>query len=79
MDQLLFILPALPCPLGMGAMMWFMMRPGRGASGDPAADRRELARLRKEIQALSDQQTPHDAMSPGPPRLTATALSARGD
>jgi len=53
MDKLLYLLPALACPVGMGAMMWLMMRgPGKppAAPVDPAPA--ELARLRTEIDAL---------------------------
>lgn len=53
MEQLLYILPALACPVGMGLMMWFMMR-GRGhgsAAGTPEQEQ-ELAQLRAQVQAL---------------------------
>ncbi|WP_329295872.1 hypothetical protein [Streptomyces pseudovenezuelae] len=62
MSQLLYILPALACPIGMGLMMWFMMRPKHGAQTHPAtgADRQELLRLRKEIDALRADRTPQD-------------------
>ncbi|WP_328747218.1 hypothetical protein OHT57_16795 [Streptomyces sp. NBC_00285] len=56
MENLLYILPALACPVGMGLMMWFMMRPHHGAQTGPSADRQELARLRKEIDALRGEQ-----------------------
>jgi hypothetical protein len=52
MDKLLYLLPVLACPVGMGLMMWLMMRPKRGGQPDPGADRQELVRLRKEIDAL---------------------------
>ncbi|MGI5512300.1 hypothetical protein [Streptomyces sp. CA-106131] len=54
MSQILYVLPALACPVGMGAMMWFMMRSGNKNTAAPAADPREqeLASLRKEIADL---------------------------
>ncbi|MCX5418047.1 MULTISPECIES: hypothetical protein [Streptomyces] len=62
MDQLLYILPALACPVGMGLMMWFMMRPKHGAQTQPGtdADSQELLRLRKEIDALRADRAPQD-------------------
>ncbi|WP_328690209.1 hypothetical protein OHA74_13635 [Streptomyces phaeochromogenes] len=61
MENLLYVLPALACPVGMGLMMWFMMRPKRGAQTAPNADRQELTRLRKEIDALRSEQTSQEA------------------
>ncbi|GHG01692.1 hypothetical protein GCM10018777_10440 [Streptomyces albogriseolus] len=60
MANLLYILPALACPVGMGLMMWFMMRPKRGSQADPTGDRQELTRLRKEIDALRSEQASRD-------------------
>ncbi|WP_328478444.1 hypothetical protein OHS71_08515 [Streptomyces sp. NBC_00377] len=60
MENLLYILPALACPIGMGLMMWLMMRPKHGAQTDSTADRQELVRLRKEIDALRDERMPQD-------------------
>ncbi|MGW9028086.1 hypothetical protein ACWGQ5_28795 [Streptomyces sp. NPDC055722] len=62
MQQLLNYLPLLACPVGMGAMMWFMMRAGRkttdtaqtaAVEADPR--HQELARLRKEVEDLREQ------------------------
>ncbi|MET9817334.1 MULTISPECIES: hypothetical protein [unclassified Streptomyces] len=56
MENLLYLLPALACPVGMGLMMWFMMR-GRH-SAPTTAQERELAGLRKEVEALRGEQRP---------------------
>ncbi|MFL4910575.1 hypothetical protein ACJ6WF_47640 [Streptomyces sp. MMS24-I2-30] len=58
MRELLNYLPVLACPVGMGAMMWFMMRPGRKPAGTTApADPREqeLAALRTQVDDLREQ------------------------
>jgi flagellar basal body-associated protein FliL len=52
-ETLLFGLLVLACPIGMGAMMWMMMR----GSGQPKADQskrqdKELARLHAEVDEL---------------------------
>lgn len=59
MSQLLYILPALACPVGMGLMMWFMMRSKRPSitaqpphTAPTAEQAQELRRLRKEVDAL---------------------------
>ncbi|MDJ0464594.1 hypothetical protein [Streptomyces sp. H27-C3] len=59
MSQLLYVLPLLACPVGMGLMMWFMMRSKRTSATDqqaqsaPTAEQeQELIRLRKEVDAL---------------------------
>ena len=66
MRDLLYILPALACPIGMGAMMWLMMRPNRNTATktnhhqptspqDVAALRQEIAGLRAELNRRSGQ------------------------
>ena len=64
MDRLLLILPALACPVGMGAMMWFMMRAGQKQNPQTTAQaaaqptgwidpqQAELASLRAEVDQL---------------------------
>lgn len=60
MEALLLGLAVLACPVGMGAMMWFMMR-GSGSQGagsqrsgsqDDQAAAAEVARLRAEVDQL---------------------------
>lgn len=54
--ELLYILALLACPVGMGAMMWMMMRKPSGGQtqqpSPPTAQQQELARLRAEIHDL---------------------------
>lgn len=53
MPQALYALAFLACPLGMGLMMWMMMR-GNNQQPSAAADPRqaELARMQAEIDQL---------------------------
>lgn len=57
MQNLPFILAALACPLGMGAMMFFMMRPGKQQNqpGGRQQDQ-EIAQLRAQVAELREQQ-----------------------
>jgi hypothetical protein len=63
MDKLLYVLPALACPIGMGLMMFLMMKPRKnsqtaqpGASAQPPSDTTaELAQLRTVVADLRDQ------------------------
>lgn len=54
MPEALYALALLACPLGMGAMMWFMMRGRKDQPVDPdtSAKRNELAQLQAEIDRL---------------------------
>ena len=61
MSQIFYSLALLACPVGMGLMMWFMMRgnkqstpPSPTTQDDPAGA--ELARLRAEIDQLQAAQ-----------------------
>lgn len=56
MSELFYGLALLACPVGMGAMMWMMMR-GRKSPPQPHADSgadsgAELTRMRAEIEQL---------------------------
>ncbi|TFC10439.1 hypothetical protein E3O19_15695 [Cryobacterium algoritolerans] len=65
MQQFLYLIPALICPLGMGLMMWFMMR-GRGHNtADDGSAELELARLRAEVAALRPANAAFDERHPG--------------
>ncbi|MGH8573942.1 MAG: hypothetical protein ACREX8_15415, partial [Gammaproteobacteria bacterium] len=52
----------LACPIGMGLMMWMMMRGKRGSSGDRSGGQEQVAALRAEIDQLkadrAGQRTP---------------------
>ncbi|MPZ66005.1 MAG: DUF2933 domain-containing protein [Pseudonocardiaceae bacterium] len=55
MEALLLGLAVLACPVGMGAMMWFMMRGSGGQGGGSQRDQtaeQEVARLRAEVDQL---------------------------
>lgn len=72
MTQLFYSLALLACPVGMGVMMWFMMRGGnkQDTATPPApAQRDELARLQTEIDQLRAAQAV--------PRPEQTAPTAR--
>jgi hypothetical protein len=60
MTESLYLLALLACPVGMGLMMWMMMRmqgPAAGAAAEKSAETTpekqvELTRLRAEIDQL---------------------------
>ena len=58
MAQLGYLLPALACPIGMGVMMWVMMRGGKKPAATPPVveEDQELAALRAEVAALRTAQ-----------------------
>lgn len=67
-----YALAILACPLGMGAMMWIMMRGGRHDQHTSSASKptessidrdheTELVRLRAEIDEIRANQTQHDS------------------
>jgi hypothetical protein len=52
-SSLLLSLALLACPVGMGVMMWMMMRgQGKGTGQDGQQGRQELDELRGEIAQL---------------------------
>lgn len=60
MSEALYALALLACPVGMGLMMWFMMRGSKGTSAQPdptdEAGPAELAKLRAEVDQLRGQR-----------------------
>ncbi|MBA3575223.1 MAG: hypothetical protein H0W37_09745 [Pseudonocardiales bacterium] len=56
MEALLLGLAVLACPVGMGVMMWMMMRgsgsQGSGGSPGDQAAAQDVARLRAEVDQL---------------------------
>jgi hypothetical protein len=55
MSELFYSLAILACPVGMGLMMWFMMR-GTNQPATAPADDVELSRMRAEIDQLRAAQ-----------------------
>lgn len=67
MSEALYALALLACPVGMGAMMWFMMR---GSKSSPAqakpTEEAELVKLRAEVDQLRAGQRDLNDDSPAP-------------
>ena len=64
MEQIFSGLAVLACPLGMGALMWVMMRSNKKPSdiaAAPEASEAELARLRADLDALRASPTSADS------------------
>lgn len=56
MSGLFYGLAVLACPLGMGAMMWMMMRGGKSQPEPQRDGGAELTRMRAEIDQLRAAQ-----------------------
>ncbi len=56
MEHLLLAGAALACPIGMGAMMFMVMRSSHGTD---MPDREKITRLRAEIDQLKSERQHH--------------------
>lgn len=52
MQALFYGIAALACPVGMGVMMWLMMRGGQNKSAADGGGQQQVAQLRAEIDEL---------------------------
>lgn len=85
MIELLYVGALLACPVGMGLMMWFMMRGNRKAPSESPVESShdtagaEVARLRAEVDQLRAAQRDSspsggDSASTGGPALGAERI-----
>ena len=51
----LYLLALLACPVGMGLMMWFMMRGQHDGKNHTPDQKHEIGRLRSEVDYLQQQ------------------------
>ena len=62
MESLLYGVAILACPVGMGLMMWMMMRGNGGGNSGEGGGSEQVAQLRAEIEQLKvdrgTQRTP---------------------
>lgn len=71
MSSVLYTLALLACPVGMGLMMFMMMRgqrksPTGEAASEGSADRSEVDALRAEIEALKAERAADTPRHPRP-------------
>ena len=63
MIHLLYTLPLLVCPIGIGLMMWFMMRGKGHGAGSAEGHDSELARLRADVERLRSSRQASDSVT----------------
>jgi hypothetical protein len=60
-SELFYSLAILACPVGMGLMMWFMMRGTKNQPAGAPAEDAQLAHMRAEIDQLRAAQRDDEA------------------